>query len=220
MTPGRVSFAALTYNNRVLRRVVAILAAASLPFLLLVVLLWLRGAFWAQDAIVLGRPGTAATILLQHGSGLAFVRASRWPAAYMVGWQTGAPDESCSIRCTIDRVFGGITAGRGAVTLTNLGRAHHVFEPGCVPVDSMLAPTTENAGSGWIVDIPFAHLAALALLFPALWLLLRFRKSFVRLRRQKIGLCAACGYDLRASPERCPECGTAVPREVAGKERA
>jgi len=37
--------------------------------------------------------------------------------------------------------------------------------------------------------------------------LIGLRRSVVRRRRARRRLCVRCGYDLRASPERCPECG-------------
>jgi hypothetical protein len=59
---------------------------------------------------------------------------------------------------------------------------------------------------GRFVNIPYWFLA-LSAAVPPLVALKRIRK---RRRLSRPGLCAVCGYDLRASPERCPECG-AIP---------
>ena len=51
-------------------------------------------------------------------------------------------------------------------------------------------------------------------ILPALWLLQWIFRAFLRTSRRESKCCVVCGYDLRASPIRCPECGTPVPSEV------
>lgn len=58
--------------------------------------------------------------------------------------------------------------------------------------------------------VPFAWLAFIVgVLAVAAW---QDHKRRLEQHRRRYGHeCAKCGYDLRASPGRCPECGTPTP---------
>ena len=56
------------------------------------------------------------------------------------------------------------------------------------------------------IRIPYLPASILTAAIPASWILLRMIASSSRHPTQRF--CAVCGYDLRATPNRCPECGT------------
>ncbi len=90
-----------------------------------------------------------------------------------------------SVSCGGFRGFS--TNWSGRIGITRYFRIYHVFDPWL-----------------WMLSIP---LWMPTIAFGSVFCFCRPLLYHRRRKRKKLGLCVKCGYDLRASKERCPECG-------------
>lgn len=208
-------------------------SALSLLLCVAAVVLWVRAGS-KTDVCMVPIASRSGVLFTSHSGGwgeLTIVhgwpepRLGRWSGE---GWRNvgpffvwahlrGAPGTT--------RVWGGFWYSQGTVMVLRTARGQgvayeHAYDRAvALGFPRTLAPPPDTlVVTASQLKFPFRRIILLLGVLPLLYALDRTRGTLSRVRRarrDRMRLCQRCGYDLRASPDRCPECGTPV--SPAGK---
>jgi len=174
----------------------AALALLTLPLLAGVVLLWHRSPDRA-DALFLFAPGGRLQGVASHRGQLLFCFSSADfgpDRAFTATTQTSSATEFDEVRKAVADNLGPQWARAG-------------LQFGVSKADAFGVTGAKYA----LAVLPHWLVLLLVLPLPVPWL----RHAREMRRRRTRRLCLTCGYDLRATADRCPECGAAVPGAAA-----
>jgi len=173
-----------------------VVSAISALLCLMVIALWVR-SYWLSDNWVRDAPSA------RMGVGSALGRIAWRHVSYTPGMPVqfnGAPGYQV-IKVTSPASVS--VATPGSWSFAGFRGSHYQMAVGRPPAPSWAITIDE-------FTLPLWAPALASGVLPALWLLLWAHRR----RRRTAGCCPRCGYDLRATPDRCPECG-AVPAKGA-----
>jgi hypothetical protein len=173
------------------RRLLNLVTLVSLLLCVVVCVLWVR-SYWVWDEL-----------------------ASQWPTGEVTpsGWFRVRRLEATSARGRLLVIYYRESSSVSArEMLSHSTYPDEADDPRVEPSKDFtsarrLIPGTWVVSDGlmFLVVVSDGWLAGAAAVLPVAWLI-RFRR---RRRLLRAGHCPRCGYDLRATPSRCPECGAA-----------
>jgi hypothetical protein len=161
--------------------------ALSLVILIATVLFWLR-SYWPDELHLCSRGGRMAFIFVEGARAIKF-----------------GPKSDVAIE--LDEVLSGLKADARHDWLF-LG-LEFIDGPDPSPQAEAYVPASwaryRTAGEYRMLVVPYVYPFGMLGTTSAFFLAAVYRKR----GRIRAGHCMQCGYDLRATPRRCPECGTA-----------
>jgi hypothetical protein len=187
-----------------------LLTATSLLIVVGTSVLWVRGRYYRQD-LSLGLPGGHALSAFTEPNRLTVEYSEHGDVWLRIQNRPTRGLSFVSHRHGVAYQFSNPEVGSYTIHWSPHGSRSFLFgwADELQPADNTYPITIPPAWS-FRAAIPFWFIMLLALILPA-WRLWASRR---RRRRTREGQCQVCGYDLHATPERCPECGT-VPASSA-----
>lgn len=176
------------------RRLFTLASAASLLVRVALIALWVR-SYQHFDGFIVG--SSSADYSLQSRRGGAFILRVEAPDYFGIhGWQSTTP----AIAADINRVDWGELQGWSPLFSQEEPPNGRAF------VARKSSTRGYSVIPAWLIAAPYWPFAAVLAATPLGHLV----RSLRRQRRRRLGLCLYCGYDVRTTSDRCPECGTAA----------
>jgi hypothetical protein len=182
------------------RRLANLSTALSLLLCVAVGVMWVRGAFvadWVEYVPVRStQTAPIKLVIFQLLFGDGGIRLSK------TEFRVENPDDPSELARWLNLPTLSLNSAKPVLKLDS---AFHGFDMSSGTLTYAPGATMQ----GWVLRVPYWFQLGLSAILPSMWVR-RWLRARHRQHRLMHLLCPACGYDLRATPERCPECG-AVP---------